>query len=155
MRDRRARGAGLHDQRDAGPETRHATAAGCGDAGADLYFPAVIDKIDYDGTNVVHTLRYIGSSTWEFGAGDYLYPAGCGASNYTVHSTIIYGKDFAGCIELDGTGKNVQVIINPPGSAGSADPLNQRGTVAWKVKGFCVTILQDAFGVRVEHGATA
>jgi N4-gp56 family major capsid protein len=126
-----------------------------GDGGADLYFPAVIDKIDFDGTNVVHTLRYIGSSTWEFGDGDKLYPAGTGASNYTVHSTIIYGKDFAGCIELDGTGKNVQVIINPPGSAGSADPLNQRGTVAWKVKGFCVTILQDAFGVRVEHGATA
>ena len=52
-------------------------------------------------------------------------------------------------------GENVKIIINPPGSSGAADPLEQRGTIAWKVKGFCCAILQDAFIVRIEHGATA
>lgn len=77
-------------------------------------------------------------------------PTGAGAAGMTVHSTLIYGQDYAGCIALDGVGRNVQIIFQPP-----TDPLHQRKTVAWKVKGFCVAILQDAFGVRVEHGVTA
>lgn len=125
------------------------------DASATAGFPAVIDKIDFDGTNVVHTLRYIGSNDWTYTSGDLIKPAGAGASNYTVHSTIVYGKGYAGCVELDGNGKNVQIIYNPPGSAGAADPLAQRGTIAWKVKGFCATVLQEAFGVRLEHGVSA
>ena len=82
-------------------------------------------------------------------------PAGGGASDASVYGTLIYGRDAFGDVELGGTGKNVKVIINPPGSSGAADPLEQRGTVAWKVKGFTCVILQDAFIVRLEHGATA
>ena len=82
-------------------------------------------------------------------------PAGGGASGAPVHGTVVYGADAYGRVELGGNGGNVNVIIKPAGSSGAADPLNQRGTIAWKVKGFCCAILQDAFIVRIEHGATA
>lgn len=84
-----------------------------------------------------------------------IVPTGGGASNVDVYSTIVYGADAFGDIELDGAGKNVSILINPPGSSGALDPLAQRGTIAWKVKGFCSVIVQDDFIVRIEHGATA
>lgn len=82
-------------------------------------------------------------------------PSGAGSGGAPVYGTVIYGENAYGDIELGGNGKNVKIIINPPGSSGAADPLEQRGTIAWKVKGFCCVILQDAFIVRIEHGATA
>ena len=84
-----------------------------------------------------------------------IVPLGGGASNATVFSTLVYGQDAFGTIELDGNGKNVQIIIKPVGSSGALDPLDQRGTIGWKVKGFCTVILQDDFIVRIESGATA
>jgi N4-gp56 family major capsid protein len=84
-----------------------------------------------------------------------IVPTGGGANGADVYSTLIYGADAFGDIELDGTGKNVSILINPPGSSGALDPLAQRGTIAWKVKGFCAVIIQDDFIVRIEHGATA
>lgn len=84
-----------------------------------------------------------------------ILPAGGGASGVTVASTVIYGQDFAGGVSLGGNGDNVQMIIKPVGSSGATDPLNQRGTVAWKVKGVAYTILQDDFGVRIEHAVSA
>lgn len=115
--------------------------------------PCVIDRIDENGTNLVHTLRWIGDSTYAYASGDKIQPEPAGS--VPVHSTVIYGQDYAGCIELEGGGKNVQIIVKAPGSSGALDPLNQRGTIAWKVKGFCATILQDGYGVRIEHGVTA
>lgn len=84
-----------------------------------------------------------------------IVPAGGGAGGVNVYGTVIYGQNAYGDIELGMGGENVKIIINPPGSSGAADPLEQRGTIAWKVKGFCCTILQDAFIVRLEHGASA
>jgi N4-gp56 family major capsid protein len=72
-----------------------------------------------------------------------------------VYSTLIYGRDAFGDIELAGSGKSVEIIINPPGSAGAYDPLAQMGTIAWKAKGFCSVVLQPDFIVRVLGGATA
>lgn len=126
-----------------------------GGEGADVLFPAVIDRVEKVGTNLIHHLRWIGSTTWTYANGDLIVPPQTGSSNYEVHSTIVYGQNAAGCVELEGNGKNVSIIVKPNGSSGALDPLNQRGTIAWKVKGFCVTILQDAFIVRLEHGVTA
>jgi hypothetical protein len=83
-----------------------------------------------------------------------IVPTG-GGNSVPVYSTLVYGQDAFGTIELGGTGKNVEIIIKPVGSSGALDPLNQRGTIAWKVKGFCTVILQDDFIVRIESGATA
>lgn len=93
------------------------------------------------------------SATWA--SNTTIVPTGGGASNAPVYGTVIYGADAYGAVSLGGNGGNVRVIINPPGSSGAADPLEQRGTIAWKVKGFAAAILQDAFIVRIEHGATA
>ena len=82
-----------------------------------------------------------------------IQPTGAGASGVPVHGTVIYGPDAYGNVELGGTGKNVKIIIHAPGHGD--DPLEQRGTIAWKVKGFCCVILQEAFIVRIEHGTTA
>lgn len=71
-----------------------------------------------------------------------------GASSIDVVSTLVFGKDAFGVIELDGS--NVRTIIKPAGSAGASDPLDQRATVGWKVNGFAAAILQDDWLVRIE-----
>lgn len=95
------------------------------------------------------------TDNWTTGNALKIVPTGGGASGADVYSTLVYGRDAFGTIELGGKGKNVQVFIEPPGSSGALDPLHQRGTIAWKVNGFCEVILQDDFVVRIEGGATA
>jgi hypothetical protein len=81
---------------------------------------------------------------------------GSSTSNLVVHGTLIYGQHAFGIVKLGGKGKpNIQTIVKPAGSSGSEDPLNQRGTIAWKVKHFCAAIMQDDFIVRVEHAVSA
>lgn len=110
--------------------------------------PMCIDRVD--ATNQKITFRWMP----EGGVSGSITPAGGGADGAPVYGTVIYGQNAYGDIELGMGGENVKIIINPPGSSGAADPLEQRGTIAWKVKGFTCVILQDAFIVRVEHGAT-
>lgn len=129
------------------------TMIGIKDASAGTVIPAYIDSIEQVGDNLVHKLRFI-AGTWTYASGDLIVPPTAGASDYEVHSTIVYGKEFCGCVELEGNGKNVSIIIKPAGSSGSDDPLNQRGTIAWKVKGFGAGVLHDAYGVRLEHGVS-
>jgi len=78
-----------------------------------------------------------------------------GPSGVNIRATVIYGQDFCGGISLDGTGHNIRVIIKPLGSSGSDDPYDQRGTIAYKIRGVGYHILQDAFGVRIEHAVSA
>lgn len=84
-----------------------------------------------------------------------IVPSGGASNGDEVHATIIYGQDAYGMVKLGGKGKpNIQIIIKAPGSSGSEDPLNQRGTIAWKVPHFACAVLQDDFIVRVEHGVS-
>ena len=55
----------------------------------------------------------------------------------------------------DAKNPNFRIIMKPLGSAGSTDPLDQRGSIAWKVPNFAVAVLQDDFICRIEHGVTA
>ena len=83
-------------------------------------------------------------------------PSGGAANGDEVHGTIIYGQKAFGMVKLGGKGKpNIQIIVKPVGSSGSLDPLNQRGTIAWKVPHFACAVLQDDFIVRIEHGVSA
>ncbi len=111
--------------------------------------PMCIDRVDAASKKI--TFRWMPSG----GVSGAITPGGGGADNAPVYGTVIYGQNAYGDIELGMGGENVKIIINPPGSSGAADPLEQRGTIAWKVKGFTCVILQDAFIVRIEHGATA
>ncbi len=47
-----------------------------------------------------------------------------------IYWCTLIGKDSYDSVSLDGGG--LETIIKPLGSAGSADPLNQRGTAGWK-----------------------
>ena len=117
--------------------------------------PMCIERVD--ATNKKVYFRWVPASTTDWTTTNALkvVPYGGGASGADVYSTLIYGENAFGTIELGGAGRNVQIIINAPGSSGALDPLAQRGTIAWKVKGFCTVILQDDFIVRLESGATA
>lgn len=111
-----------------------------------------VERVDYQNKKVYFRWGPASASGWSAIS---IKPTGGGSGDIDVYSTLIYGQDAFGSIELGGNGKNVEVIIKAPGSSGALDPLNQRGTIAWKVKGFCTVILQDDFVVRVESGATA
>lgn len=121
--------------------------------GADKHH-ALIDRVVVDGSAVKIYLRWI-EAGYSHSSGATIVPTGAGASDVEVHGTIVYGKDFAGSVSLNGTGKNIHMIIKPVGSSGTDDPLDQRSTMGWKVKGYTATILQDAFGVRIEHAVSA
>ena len=85
-----------------------------------------------------------------------IIPAGGGYSSTVVHASIIYGQDAYGCVKLGGKGKpNIQIIVKPLGASGDADPLNQRGSIAWKVPFFACAVLQDDFICRLEHAVSA
>ena len=79
---------------------------------------------------------------------------GEGASGADVYTTLVFGADAYGTIDIAGNGA-VQSIIKPKGSAGAADPLDQRGTVGAKVMAYAAKILNDAWIVRIEHGVSA
>ena len=80
-----------------------------------------------------------------------IYPGdGGNSSGKPVYSTIILGKDAFGT----SGNRTVQLINKSLGSAGTGDPLNQRGTVGWKGYRF-TKILEQTKMVRIESVASA
>jgi len=63
-----------------------------------------------------------------------------------VYTIPIVGQDAYGVVSLGA--ENGDFYVNPLGSAGSADPLHQRGTVGW-MHPFAARILNDAFIVNL------
>ena len=77
-----------------------------------------------------------------------IYPGDGGADGKPVYSTVIVGKNAFG---TSGDG-NVEMINKPLGSAGTADPLNQRGTYGWKGYHF-FKIIEQSKMCRIESVA--
>jgi N4-gp56 family major capsid protein len=73
-----------------------------------------------------------------------------GASNVAVYATTIFGKDAYGIIEP--SAESLEVIIKQRGSAGTADPLDQRSTVGWKASHAAQILYQERL-VRIESGS--
>ncbi len=71
-----------------------------------------------------------------------------------VHATLVFGADAYGVIDVAGGGV-LRTIVKPCGSAGAADPLDQRSTVGAKVDAYTAAILNDLWLVRIEHRVTA
>lgn len=80
--------------------------------------------------------------------------AAAGADDADVHATLVFGKDAYGIVDIGSKG-GVESIVKGFGSAGTADPLNQRATVGAKVMAFAAKILNDNWIVRIEHGVSA
>lgn len=74
-----------------------------------------------------------------------------GATGVDVYGTVFFGADAYGIVELEGG--SLEVIVHPPGSAGAAVPLDQYGTIGWKML-FDVVRLNENWLYRLEHGAT-
>ena len=113
----------------------------------------VIDHCEVDGSTMKVYFRWT-NGTLTFASGDLMKPMADTLAT-AVHATVVYGQDAAGGVDLAGGGKNIEMKIKPCGSSGTDDPLDQRGTLGWKVRGYTATVLQDGFVVRIEHGVTA
>ncbi len=74
-----------------------------------------------------------------------------GKDGLKVYSTLILAENAYGVTRLEGGG--LQHIVKPLGSAGSADPLDQRGSVGWKASK-TAKILVPQYLVRIETTAT-
>lgn len=75
-----------------------------------------------------------------------------GLSSADVYATLIFGQNAYGNSRISGEAlKNIRKQL---GSAGSADPLDQRATMGWKAT-FVTKILQQAFMGRIEHGTSS
>jgi N4-gp56 family major capsid protein len=90
---------------------------------------------DAGGTAVTHTLKYTTVNT------------AC-----DIFCTLIFGQNAYGVTPL--AGNALKTIIKALGSGGTADPMDQRSTAAWKAITSCV-ILNDDFMYRYEHGVSA
>lgn len=75
-----------------------------------------------------------------------------GGSNADVYATLIFGADAYGVVPL--SGEALRNIVKSLGSAGSADPLDQRSTSGWKAT-TTTLILNDSWMYRVEHANTS
>lgn len=74
-----------------------------------------------------------------------------GVGNTDVHGTIIFGQDAYGMTRI--AGEALKTITKALGSAGTADPLDQRTTAGWKGT-FVGKILQELAIIRYETAAT-
>lgn len=92
-----------------------------------------------------------GSAAVTTAAGDMLYPGEAGLAGRDVYVTLVMGDNAYGTTELQGGG--LQHIVKQLGSAGTADPLNQRATVGWKATKAAARLV-EAFMVRIETAST-
>ena len=79
--------------------------------------------------------------------------SGAGTTAIDVHCTMIIGKDAYGVVDIEGSSKP-KMIVKAHGSAGTADPLDQRATSGWKAL-FTAKRLNELAMVRLETAATA
>lgn len=75
-----------------------------------------------------------------------------GGSNADVYATLFFGMDAYGVVPL--SGEALRNIVKSLGSAGTADPLDQRSTSGWKATTTTI-ILNDAWMYRLEHANTS
>lgn len=74
---------------------------------------------------------------------------GAGASaSIDVYASLVFAMDAYGTTEIKGHG--MEMIIKALGSSGSADPHNQRGSIAWKAS-HVTKILNHSWMLRIEH----
>jgi N4-gp56 family major capsid protein len=69
----------------------------------------------------------------------------------SIYGTLVIGKDAYGVTEVEGGG--LQSIVKPLGSAGTADPLDQRSTVGWKATHTAEILVQE-YMVRIETASS-
>jgi N4-gp56 family major capsid protein len=74
--------------------------------------------------------------------------AAANGSSVSVKNNYLIGEECFGVVDL--AGKNVDMVIKPVGSAGAYDPLNQFGTVGYKLQGFVAKNFAAARGIVIK-----
>jgi N4-gp56 family major capsid protein len=92
----------------------------------------------------MHGFRFMEATAFESVAG---------TSNLEVHRALFYGKNSYGAVDLENGGGKPDIIVKQLGSAGTDDPLNQRGSVGWKLP-FTCEILQPTALISYECAVT-
>lgn len=80
-----------------------------------------------------------------------VYPGEGGKDGRDVYSTLVLGDNAYGVTEV--TGGGLQHIVKQLGSAGTADPLNQRATVGWKAIKVAERLVEQ-YMIRIETVST-
>lgn len=80
-----------------------------------------------------------------------VYTAG-GAGSIDIYGTLVLAANYYGITRI--SGEAMRNIIKPLGSAGTADPLEQRSTSGWKATFLCLR-LNENYAVRIEHAVSA
>lgn len=83
--------------------------------------------------------------------GEIVYPGEAGAKGRDVYATLVMGDNAYGTTEIEGGG--LQHIVKQLGSAGTADPLNQRATAGWKATKVAKRLVEE-YMVRIETCST-
>ena len=73
-----------------------------------------------------------------------------GASGASVYATMIIGANAYATTDV--TGGGLQHIVKQMGSAGTADPLNQRATTGWKAIKTAERLVEE-YMIRIEHSS--
>ena len=100
------------------------------------------------------------TSTVSLTANDPVYSTDAGAPDATthvapdVHSTLVFGADAYGVVDVDGSSA-METIVKPAGSGGTTDPLDQRSTVAAKVMAYAAKVLNPMWLLKIEHCVSA
>ncbi len=76
---------------------------------------------------------------------------GAGDGGMDIYSTLILAANAYGTTDI--TGGGLQLITKQKGSAGTADPLDQRSTVGWKATKTAERLVED-YMVRIETACT-
>ena len=77
--------------------------------------------------------------------------ADSGADGIDVYSTLVLGDNAYGVVDIEGGG--LEHIVKQLGSAGTADPLNQRATAGWKATHAAIRLV-EAYMIRIETAST-
>lgn len=100
------------------------------------------------------------SASASLSANAIVYSKDCGAidsstkAGVPLHHSLIFGADAYGVVDVNGSG-TMQTIIKPAGSAGTADPLDQRSTVGAKVMGYTAKVLNPLWIIDIQHAVHA
>ena len=98
-----------------------------------------------DEIGALGNVRFIMTSNAYVASGD-------GAGGVDVHYTIILGQNAVAQTRISGAA--LKNIVKPLGSAGTADPLDQRATSGWKAA-YVAKILDQTKLVVIHHGVSA
>lgn len=84
-------------------------------------------------------------------ANEKVYPGEGGQNGISVYSTLILGANAYGVTELENGG--LEHIVKQLGSAGTADPLNQRASAGWKATKTAERLV-ETYMIRIESCST-